>query len=74
MLFDIVSNYTPVVIFFKSLMVFTGSELLNTKLPATSMSAPATLSFLAFLEVTPPSISISVEDPFELISAFSRLA
>ena len=48
MLFDIVSNYTPVVIFFKSLMVFTGSELLNTKLPATSMSAPATLSFLAF--------------------------
>ena len=50
MLFDIVSNYTPVVIFFKSLMVFTGSELLNTKLPATSMSAPATLSFLAFLD------------------------
>ena len=52
-------------------MVFIGSELLNTKLPATNTSAPASLSFLAFDEVTPPSISMSVEAPLDVISAFS---
>ena len=52
-------------------MVFTGSELLNTKLPATNTSAPASLSALAFDAVTPPSISMRVDAPLDSISVLS---
>jgi hypothetical protein len=39
-------------------MVCEGFSALKTKLPATKTSAPASTSCLAFLLVTPPSISI----------------
>ena len=56
---------------FHALPVCEGFSALKTKLPATKIFAPASTSCLAFLLVTPPSISIRVDAFFLIIKSFN---
>ena len=59
--------------FFSSAIAWIISPDLKTALPATRTSAPQSTNCLAFLELTPPSTSISAEDFDAVIRSFSSL-